>query len=122
MEELSPLVNDFLKEAQKGFFTIVTLIPLGLLFIMFAAQLVSIGWTNLIKPHLSMRVSVLSLLPRVLVFFIFMLVYRQVVAWCITFSNYASIAIVPLDMQEEIFTGIIQSLNTTLTGGSGIMS
>ena len=118
----SSQINDFMKETQNSLALVMVAFPIVLLIIMYLAQYVIILWTYLTKPVMAERISLWSNFPRFVVFLLAILFYRRIVEWAITFSNYMSIAMIPLEVQEIIVKNIIEQVTGVFTEeGGGLM-
>lgn len=111
-------INEFLKAAQDSFAMLMQGFPIVVLLMMFIFQYVSMAWVNLIKPETMRRVSVLALTPRFFFFMFLILTYKTVFSWLVAFSNYATLALVPLDVQEHVMKSIIEQMTISVTGES----
>ena len=107
------VVTAFLYEAQQAIVTkLMFWVPIYVLILMFFIQIAVISYIKIVEPTIGEKASYISIIPRFIFFAIMIYFLKDAVAVCITFSNYISNAIVPLELQRNLMENI-----TSKTGG-----
>ena len=106
-------VTAMINEGQEAITTkFMFWVPFYILILMFFIQLATIGYIKVTEPVIGDKASFVMTVPRLVLFMIFIYFFKDAVGVCITFSNYISNAIVPIETQRSLMANI-----TSKTGG-----
>lgn len=106
------VVSSFLFEAQQAItHKLMFWVPFYVLILMFFIQIGVISYIKIAEPTIGDKASYVMAIPRLVLFMLFIYFFRDFVGICITFSNYISNAIVPIETQRSLMANI-----TTKTG------
>ncbi len=110
-------IEDILNDVQKIFSMFEVKVPLLLLCVFFVVQLAVIMYHYALGTEESMRISVLHILPRFMLFFILVATYQQWVSGAITMANYVSNFVCSHESQKTIVSLMWEYATTNIEDG-----
>lgn len=113
------MISAFLAEAQKAITTkLMFWVPLYILMLMFFIQIAVISYIKLTDPSTGEKASVYQLVPRLIFFMACIYLFSPAVGWIITFFNYLSNAIVPIETQSSLMANITAKTGSFIDNAS----
>lgn len=107
MEAAGTNTTNLLNEVQNTiYYNIMYSVPIAVLVIMLLVQLLYVTYADFAVPSLAGRISFAPFFPRFFIFAILIVYFRSWAGFLITFSNYLTCAILPLEAQTELIDAL----------------
>ena len=107
MEAAGTNTTNLLNEVQNTiYYNIMYSVPIAVLVIMLLVQLLYVTYADFAVPSLAGRISFAPFFPRFFIFALLIVYFRSWAGFLITFSNYLTCAILPLEAQTELIDAL----------------